>query len=379
MKSNPWRGLMIAGFLALILGCDAKIPQQPSTAGGSAAGDKSAGSAEKPKALKRLIILTNGDSPYWDACRAGLEAANSELNLAADGLTAVMDVNDGTPQGQLQRLQQYGTLSDIAGVGVSAIDANNVAVADALRALQKKGVKVVTIDSDLDRAQFADSRFAFIGTDNLTGGKVLGTCAKGLRAEGGEYVTFVGRTGAQNAIERIDGFAQGAGDKFTAKDKMADDTNKATARENVRNAIRNHPMLNTLVGIWSYNAPAIVDVVRELDRRKDFTVVVFDAEPDAIKAMQDGQIDAMVIQNPFEMGYQGVRMLRALVQDDKKTVGEMLPKHGESGGDIYDTGLKVVVPAGESPLSADQFDKSVEFQDLPTFQKWLSRYGLTGS
>ena len=87
-------------------------------------------------------------------------------------------------------------------------------------------------------------------------------------------MTFVGRTGAQNAIERIDGFAEGAGDKFVANDKMADDTNKSVARENVRNAIRNHQGLNVLVGIWSYNAPAIVDVVRELDRRKDFTIVV---------------------------------------------------------------------------------------------------------
>jgi ribose transport system substrate-binding protein len=189
----------------------------------------------------------------------------------------------------------------------------------------------------------------------------------------------VGRTGAQNAIERIDGFAEGAGDKFALKDKMADDTNKAAARDNVRNAIRNHEGLKVLVGIWSYNAPAIVDVVRELDRRKDFTVVVFDAEPDAITAMKDSQIDAMVVQNPFDMGYQGVRLLQALVKDDKETISSMLPKHGEPGGDIYDTGLKVVVPNADSPLTADQFDKSVEFQDLSTFQKWMEKYGLTGS
>ncbi|MDB5346775.1 MAG: hypothetical protein JWP89_5152 [Schlesneria sp.] len=361
-------------FAVGIFGCDASVPKSPSNSSSAKPGDTMKGSGEK-----RLVILTNGDSPYWDACRAGLMAANSELKLSDSGLKAVLDVNDGTPQGQLQKLQQYGTQSDIAGVGVSAIDADNVAVADELRALQKKGIKVLTIDSDLNRKEFADSRFAFIGTDNRTGGQVLGKCAKGLRAEGGDYVTFVGRTGAQNAIERIDGFAEGAGDKFAIKDKMADGTDKAAARDNVRNAIRNHEGLKVLVGIWSYNAPAIVDVVRELDRRKDFTVVVFDAEPDAITAMKDSQIDAMVVQNPFDMGYQGVRLLQALVKDDKETISSMLPKHGEPGGDIYDTGLKVVVPNAESPLSADQFDKSIEFQDLSTFQKWMEKYGLTGS
>jgi len=375
MRLTHWRGILFAGLMTLLAGCDANVPQQKAPAGGPSTGTAN---TEPTKAARRIVILTNGDSPYWDACRAGLTAANSELKLSEDGLTAVLDVNDGTPQGQLQRLQQYGTQSDIAAVGVSAIDSNNVAVADALRALQKKGVKVLTIDSDLDKS-LADARFAFVGTNNLTGGKVLGTCARGLRPDGGEYVTFVGRTGAQNAIERIGGFAEGAGEKFVSKDTMADDTNKATARENVRNAIRNHPGLNTLVGIWSYNAPAIVDVVRELDRRKDFLIVVFDAEPDAIKAVREGQIDAMVVQNPFEMGYQGVRLLRALVQEDKDTIKSMLPQHGEPGGDVYDTGLKVVVPDGENPLSADMFDKSVEFQDLSTFQKWLAKFGLTGS
>ena len=364
--------LMSVGFL----GCDASVPKdnsKPATTGTSNAKPDAAG------AVKRIILLTNGDSPYWDACRAGLSAANGELKLADSGLKAVMEVNDGTPQGQLQKLQQYGTQNDIAAVGVSAIDADNVAVADELRALQKKGIKVLTIDSDLDRAKYSDARFAFIGTDNLTGGKVLGKCAKGLREEGGQYVTFVGRTGAQNAKERIGGFAEGAGDKFESKDTMADDTKKEVARENVRNAIRNHSGLNVLVGIWSYNAPAIVDVVREVDRRKDFTVVVFDAEPDAITAMKDGQIDAMVVQNPFDMGYQGVRLMQALIKDDKETIAAMLPKHGEPGGDIYDTGLKVVVPDDKSPLTADQFGIGVEFLELPKFQEWMAKYGLTGS
>ena len=383
--SRPWSvGWCVALLASCFVGCDASVPKSGPSTGQAAMGHDGAQAAAAHAAVvpgnaKRIIILTNGDSPYWDACREGLNAANSELKLADAGLKAVLDVNDGTPQGQLSKLQQYGTQSDIAAIGVSAIDANNVAVADELRSLQKKGVKVLTIDSDLDRAQFRDARFAFIGTDNLTGGKVLGTCAKGLKAEGGEYVTFVGRTGAQNAIERIDGFGQGAGEKFVAKDKMADDTDKALARENVRNAIRNHAGLNVLVGIWSYNAPAIVDVVRELDRRKDFTVVVFDAEPGAITAMKDGQIDAMVVQNPFMMGYQGVKLMKAMIADDKAVIAELLPNLGQPEGDIIDTGLKVIVPGDDSALKADQFDKSVEFLVLPAFQDWLTKYGLTGS
>jgi ribose transport system substrate-binding protein len=238
---------------------------------------------------------------------------------------------------------------------------------------------VVTIDSDVDRGKMRDARFAFIGTDNFAGGRELGRCARGLRPDGGQYVTFVGRTGAQNAVERIEGFAQGAGDKFKALDKMGDDLDRTRARENVRNAIRNHPGLNVLVGIWSYNAPAIVDVVKEMKKRDVMTVVVFDAEPLAIKQMEEGFIDALVVQNPYQMGYQGVRMMKALVDKDEKTLKEMLPNQDKPDGDIYDTGLKVVVPDTGSPLKAEMFDKNTQFLKLGDFRQWLTKYNLTGS
>lgn len=362
----------------LTVGCRSEIPQETSSPSSPSAAP-SLGEPATQGGNKRLIILTNGNSPFWDACRAGLQDADRELRLAEAGLTAVMEVNDGTPQGQLDKLRQFASETDVAGIGVSAIDANNATIAEELARFRQRGVHVVTIDSDLDRERFRESRYAFIGTDNLVGGQVLGQCAKGLRPEGGEYVTFVGRTGAQNAIERISGFAEGAGEKFVAKDSMADDTDRTRAKDNVRTAISNHPGLNTLVGIWSYNAPAIVDVVRELKVRDKFTIVVFDAEPLTIQYMQDGDVDAMVVQDPYAMGYQGIRMLKALYQKDEATLREMLPNYGQPDGDLYDTGLKVVVPNDRSPLKADLFTGKVQFMRLSEFQEWLAKYGLTGS
>jgi ribose transport system substrate-binding protein len=338
------------------------------------------GTSARGQDLKRIIILENGNSPFWDAARAGMQDAQSDLKLRKAGLRAVLEVNDGSPANQLEKLQQFGAQSDIVGVGVSAVDADNVAVAEELRKLQKKGVKVVTIDSDVDRDKFRDSRFAFIGTDNLVGGRELGLCAKGLRPAGGGYVTFVGRTGAQNAIERIRGFKEGAGPKFQSLDAMADDTDRPRARDNVRNAIQNHKgKLTTLVGIWSYNAPAITDVVKELGVRNDYSIVVFDAEPIAIKEIENANIDAMVVQNPYQMGYQGVRLLKALYEGDQKTVQEMLPHHGQTDGDLYDTGLKVVVPNSQSSLKREMFGPKTEFLTLDVFKKWLEKYGLQGS
>jgi ribose transport system substrate-binding protein len=330
---------------------------------------------------KRIIILINGDSPFWDACRVGVPVAEKDFKLTAANLRAVVESNDGTPQGQLDKLRQFASQSDIAAIGISPCDAANVAIADEMRNLKNRGIHVITIDSDVDRAKMRDCRFAFVGTNNLSGGIELGKCLKGLRPEGGGYITFVGRKGAQNAIDRIQGVALGTGDRWKQLDCMGDDIDRNVARENVRNAIANHKQnLNALVGIWSYNAPAIVDVVKkDAEVRKEHLVVAFDAEPLAIAGMGDGMIDAMVVQNPYEMGYQGVRLMQALVRNDPATIKEMLPNQGKLDGDVYDTGLKVVVPDSDSRLNAAMFDKKTQFLQLSKFREWLANFKLSGS
>jgi ribose transport system substrate-binding protein len=377
--------LMLITAIALS-GCGSSdsTSKTKASSGSSQGADSSADSGQSGDA-KRLIILTNGESPFWDAARQGLEAAEKDLKLGEAGLHAVLIVNDGTEEGQLERLRQFAGQSDIVAVGVSVTKEDNAAIARQLRELKDKGIHIITVDSDVNRSRFRDARTAYVGTDNIQAGRELGRCAKILRPDGGEYVTFVGFTSAQNAKERVQGFKQGAGEKFVQKDNMGDELDRTRAKDNVRTAFTNHPKLNTLVGIWSYNAPAIVGVVeaeKQGERqRKEISIVTFDAEPTAIKKMAERWIDAMVVQNPYQMGYQGVRLMKALVQKDKKTVDEMLV--GKSAeGDLVDTGIKVVVPDSDTPLKPETFtnkEKKIEGYKLSDFQHWLKELNLTGS
>ncbi len=328
---------------------------------------------------KRVIFVTNGDSPFWAAAKAGIEDANRELKLADAGLRAVMVTNDGTSAGQIEKLRQFGSQTDVAAVAISVNDANNQAIVDELNALRAKGIPIITVDSDVNREKFRQSRMAFIGTDNFSGGKELGTCLANLLPEGGEYVTFVGITGAQNAVDRVGGIEAGAGDKFRRLDNMGDQNDLTAARENVRRALQNHPQLSALVGIWAYNAPAIVDVVKEKNIRDKVKVVVFDAQADTIKHMRDGQVDVMVVQDPYQMGYKAVQLMVAAVQKNEQAIRELLPRPDAEGGDIIDTGLKVVVPDASSPLKPDMFQPNTQFYTLEEFQQWLDKYKLTSS
>jgi ribose transport system substrate-binding protein len=298
-----------------------------------------------------------------------------------------MEINDGTPEGQISKLRQFASQTDIIGVAVSALDADNAAVADLLRQLRKQGVGVITVDADVNPERFADAREFYIGTDNYAGGQALGIAGREvLRSRGhenGAYVQFVGRTGSDNARKRMDGFRDAVGAEYREADRMGDDLDPSRARENVRNAVSNHPDTVALVGIWSYNAPAIVDVVGEKGLRdqvdSQMTVVTFDAEPLAVEYMGAGKIDAMVVQDPFHMGYLAVKVLDAIHRQDAVTLDELFPQRGQPGGDVHNTALRVVVPAEGSPLAPEMFDSNTEYMTLGEFKAWLQKYNLQGS
>jgi len=328
---------------------------------------------------KRIIIQSNGTSPFWDAVKIGAQEAAADLITAEEGLRVVFDTGNFSDRGQIGKLRSYQGMSDVAGLGIAITNSGNPAIAKELRKLARQGVKIVTIDSDVDRKKNRDLRAAYIGTDNVYGGEELGKAAKGLKPDGGNYATFVGLKGAVNAIERIGGFGVGAGDKFKQKENFGDGGDLRKARKNVRDAIDRNADLDTLVGIWAYNAPAIVDIVKQLKRRKDFTIVTFDAEPIAIHHMKNGMIDAMAVQNPHAMGYEGVRMLKALITDDKDTLAAMEKRMNRTEEkDLFDPGIRIIIPDEGSPLAEIRFGDHTTKMTLSKFAEWLKSKGLQG-
>lgn len=355
---------LLLGFLFLV-GCE---PQKPADPGATPAPntdaepnpDKTSTEATPVSDDYRIVLLTNVSAPFWDAADRGSQEAAQKLGVKVEFIRN----SEATEAGQLQRLEQLSGQNDVKGVAISLIDAQAAGVIDQMVAMRKKGIHVITIDADGPK----ESRAAFIGTNNSAAGEEFGKATAALRPEGGSAVCFVGYQGSQNARERIQGFQKGAGEKIKLLDTMEDQTDQSKARNNVTAALQNHQELNILTGIWSYNATAIADIVESSGRRKELSVVVFDADPNAIVAMEQGLIDVMLVQNPFEMGYQGVVLLNAMIKGDETTIKSML-----KDSDVYDTGYKVVVPDEKSPI---QSPARITF---PEFKAWLTEKKLEGS
>ena len=353
----------------------------------------SLGEASVGKLTKRFIFITNGDDPYFDVLNAGLQAGAEKYDLASSNIEVVMEKNNATAQGQINRLRQLVTQADIAAVAISVIQAENVAIVEEMKRLAEKGVPVITVDGDINGKLFSDARPFYIGTDNSIAGRLLGTAArKVLESRGvneGGFIQFTGFTDNDNARARMNGCRDALGKNYNELDRMADSFDHSRARDNVRTALINHPDVHALVGIWAYNAPAIAEVVAERGARDQISIFTFDAAAQAIEHMKDGHIDCMIVQNPFEMGVQTVRLLLAMVEKKDAVIAEMFPNSDEPGGDRYTTGLRLIIPddwAGKSsaPITAKDLESAIsagtlEVLTLSVFREWLKKYGLSSS
>jgi ribose transport system substrate-binding protein len=353
----------------------------------------SLGEASVGKLTKRFIFITNGDDPYFDVLNAGLQAGAEKYDLASSNIEVVMEKNNATAQGQINRLRQLVTQADIAAVAISVIQAENVAIVEEMKRLAEKGVPVITVDGDINGKLFSDARPFYIGTDNSIAGRLLGTAAKKvLESRGvdeGGFIQFTGFTDNDNARARMNGCRDALGKNYNELDRMADSFDHSRARDNVRTALVNHPDVHALVGIWAYNAPAIAEVVAERGARDQISIFTFDAAAQAIEHMKDGHIDCMIVQNPFEMGVQTVRLLLAMVEKEDAVIAEMFPNSDEPGGDRYTTGLRLIIPddwTGKSsaPITAKDLESAIsagtlEVLTLSVFREWLKKYGLSSS
>jgi len=310
----------------------------------------------------KLLFVTNSNADWWNAVEKGMQDGGKEF-----GVEVQMRRNEGSVQGQIERLQEALTL-DVQGVAVSIIEADAPGVADAMRKLQDAGKVVIAIDSDI-APKSADARSAYIGTNNVNAGKAAGAAAAALKPEGGKVSVFVGTSAAANARERKQGFFEGAGPAFKEVETLDDGGDHARARENVQTALSKYGDLGLMLGLWSYNAqPIAEEVAKSPDARKRITVVTFDLDEAAVGELANGHIDASVCQNPYEMGLQGVKCLKALLQADAKALKDVLPD-----GMNRDTGVRVIVPKKDSPV------KGENVIDIEEMKAWLTSKGLKSS
>ena len=290
-------------FLALLLTiCALAMSCQP-----KAASENSNASANNEL---KLAFVTNNASDYWTIARKGVEKADAELN---DVSVEFRLPGDGTAAEQ-KRIIDDLISNGTNGIAISPVDPDNQT--QLINDTAKKAL-VITQDSDAPNSD----RMLYIGTDNVAAGRQAGELIKEALPNGGKIMVFVGKSDARNAVERFQGIKETLqGSNIEIIDIRTDDTDRARAKSNAADTLVKYPDVSALIGLWSYNGPAILNAVKDANKIGQVKIVCFDEEDETLAGVKDGAIFATVVQQPFEFGYQSVKLMAQILKGDKSAI-----------------------------------------------------------
>ncbi len=292
---------------ALLSGC---TPQSSGTdANTTPSGGASPAASGSGKKL-RLAFVTNNASDFWTIARKGTEKAASENpNLDIQFIIP----SEGTAADQKQKVDD-ALAKGLDGFAISPVDPANQT--QMINDAAKQAV-VVTQDSDAPTSD----RACYVGTDNVAAGKQAAELIKEALPNGGKIMLFVGKIDAQNAKERAQGIKEGLqGSKVEILDIRTDDADRVKAKSNVSDTLVKYPDIAGLVGLWSYNGPAILNATREAKKNGKVKIVCFDEEDETLEGVKSGDISATVVQQPFEFGYKSMQLLAKVAGGDKSAI-----------------------------------------------------------
>ena len=259
---------------------------------------------------KKLAFVTNNASDFWTIARKGCEKADTELQ----GVSVEFKIPaDGTAAEQ-KRIVDDLLAKGINGIAISPVDPENQT--QMLNDVAKQTL-VVTQDSDAPKSD----RVCYVGTDNVAAGRQAGNLIKEALPQGGKIMIFVGKRDARNAAERLQGIEEVLkGSNVQIIDVRTDDTDRVRAKSNVADTLVKYQDIAGLVGLWSYNGPAIVNAVKEAGKTNQVKIICFDEEDETLAGVKDGAIHGTVVQQPYEFGYQAIQMMAKVLAGDKSGI-----------------------------------------------------------
>lgn len=288
--------------------------------------------AEAPTADKKftIAVIPKGTThEFWKSIHAGSNKAAAELT----SLGTQVEVIWKGPLREDDREQQIQVVEGFAAQGVNGIvlaPLDDRALARPVSDAKRAGVPTVIIDSGLQSSDFV----SFVATDNRKGGSLAADRMGQLLNGKGKVLMLRYAEGSASTSEREAGFIDTIKQKFPEIELVSTDQYAGATRDTAKRASEN--LLNRfgdeVQGIFTPNESSTAGMLlalQDIGKAGKVSFVGFDVSQQFIDALNAGQLHGIVVQNPFNMGYLGV-----------KTMVESLL--GKPVADRIDTGVMLV-------------------------------------
>lgn len=252
------------------------------------------------------LIAKSTTSAFWKSVFAGANAAGTEYNL-----TVTYDGPENEEDYQTQNQMVEDAVEAGAEVIIfSAVDFN--ANAEAIDAAARKGVKIVVIDSDVNSDQVS----CRISTDNFQAGRMAGQAVLDAAGEEKLSVGIVNfDKNSANGQQREGGFREVLKGREGVEIVDAINVLSTTedSREGTRKMLEAHPEINVIATFNEWTSLGVGYAIQEMGLKDQTTVVAFDSNVVSVGMLETGEVDALIVQNPYAMGYLGVETAYRLI------------------------------------------------------------------
>jgi ribose transport system substrate-binding protein len=289
----------LAGTAAVILltsGCGGVTVQ------GSEAGGNPKVKASGPITLAVVPKAVGFD--FWDSVRKGAQCAASKMTdvtVQWNGVTTETDVT-----GQVNLLQNFLT-RQVDGLVYAATDAK--VLAQVTQDTLSQNVPVINIDSGTNPQPDNVPLFA---TDNVAAARKAADLLADALGPGDHRIAFIPfQPGTMTNDQRTTGFKEGLAKhpNLTLVAEQSSNSDPNTALSVTENIVTANPDLD---GIFAASEPGVVGATNALSqagKAGKIKLVGWDASPDEVTGVTSGAITALVVQNPFRMGYDSVNAM----------------------------------------------------------------------
>src|SRR5215204_705189 len=300
--------VLLAVSLALVaaVACGAQVRESGGGGGQGGGEGKGANAPVQLAVVPKAIGFHCGEQVRLGA-QCAAQKAKGEVDVEWDGVTAETDVS-----GQVNLLQNF-IQQGVDGLVYAATDAK--VLYQVTKSAKQQNVTVVNIDSGTDPQPDDVPVFA---TDNVAAAKkVPDLIAEELGEQGGKIAFIPFQQGTVTNEQREEGFKEGLKDhpelELVAEQSSQSDSNVALRVTD--DILTTHPDLNA---IFAANEPGVLgaaEAVRQAGKAGEVVIVGWDASPEELQGVKDGVISALVVQNPFKMGYDGANAAVKIVRE----------------------------------------------------------------
>ena len=275
------------------------------------AGQPGAGAKKK---LSIAVIPKGTTHEFWKSIHAGANKASQELS--AQGTQ--VDVIWKGPLREDDREQQIQVVEGFVSQGVDGIvlaPLDNHALVRPVEEARRAGVPTVIIDSGLESTQIA----TFVATDNRKGGSLAADRMGELLNGKGKVLLLRYMEGSASTQDREAGFVERLKEKYPGIELISSGQYAGATRDTAKRASENllTSFADQVQGIFTPNESSTAGMLlalQDINKAGKITFVGFDASDTFIEAMKAKQLHGIVVQNPFNMGYLGVRSMVDVLQ-----------------------------------------------------------------